>query len=150
MEHINIPGYYSFASSSPNISFSDKHGNRNVPPYYLQFDNSIVYANFVPPFATLPPAKSCDKVWSTRSQQYRYDVKIDKKKGGEKIKEKIKSQPRKYLSIFIESILRVGQKRTKQTKQVVSIRQPGDIRHRSRCNASYSSVSERDSTPINS
>lgn len=148
MEHINIPGYYSFASSSPNISFSDKHGNRNVPRYYLQFDNSIVYANFVPPFATLPPAKSCDKVWSTRSQQYRYDVKIDKKKGGGE--NKIKSQPRKYLSIFIESILRVGQKRTKQTKQVVSIRQPGDIRHRSRCNASYPSVSERDSTPINS
>lgn len=56
-----------------------------------------------------PPAKSCDKVWPTRFQQYRYDVKINNEKKKERRGEtKQNLDPRKYLSTFTESILRVA------------------------------------------
>lgn len=138
MNTLTFRRYYFFAYSSPNIPFSNKHSNRNVPRYYLQFD-TIVYANFVPPFATLPPAKSCDKVYPTRSQQYRYDVKIDKKKrgggegenkkeGGKKKRNKI-STPEISINFYRIHPLRASTaKASVQTKQVVSIRQPGGRR----------------------
>lgn len=74
---------------------------------YAIIYNSTIRSSMQTSYLRSPPAKSCDKVWPTRSQQYRYDVKInnEKKEEGET---KQNLDPRKYLSTFTESILRVA------------------------------------------